>query len=122
MKSKYGYLIPNNHEEAVWLDEVNGNTLWQDAETAESDAMFSYKVFGNRGKNGKIPCGYKLIRLRMIYDVKHNGRHKARLVASGHLTPIPVDSIYSGFWCGISLWTTDSYILGGIESPIIMGR
>ena len=32
----------------------------------------------------------------MIYDVKHNGRHKSRLVAGGHLTPIPTESIYSG--------------------------
>jgi Reverse transcriptase (RNA-dependent DNA polymerase) len=94
MKSKYGYLIPNNHEEAVWLDEMNGNTFWQDAEKAETDAH--YKVFGNCGKKGKIPCGYKLIRLQMIYDVKDDGRHKARLVAGGHLTPIPIYSIYSG--------------------------
>ena len=27
--------------------------------------------------------------------VKHDGRHKARLVAGGHLTEIPIDSIYS---------------------------
>ena len=32
----------------------------------------------------------------MIYDVKHNGRHKGRLVAGGHLTPEPEDSVYSG--------------------------
>ena len=28
--------------------------------------------------------------------VKHNGRHKARLVADGSLTPEPVENIYSG--------------------------
>jgi hypothetical protein len=32
----------------------------------------------------------------MIYDVKHDGRHKARLVADGHLTKTPVESVYSG--------------------------
>src|SRR5688572_8202538 len=31
----------------------------------------------------------------MIYNVKHDGRHKARLVADGHLTNIPNDSVYS---------------------------
>lgn len=31
----------------------------------------------------------------MIYDVKHNGRHKAGLVADGHLTDVPDDSVYS---------------------------
>ena len=32
----------------------------------------------------------------MIYAVKHDGRHKARFVAGGHLTPEPEDSVYSG--------------------------
>jgi Reverse transcriptase (RNA-dependent DNA polymerase) len=31
-----------------------------------------------------------------VFDVKHDGRHKARLVADGHLTDIPLDSVYSG--------------------------
>ena len=32
----------------------------------------------------------------ILYAVKYDGRHKARLVADGHLTPEPVESIYSG--------------------------
>ena len=32
----------------------------------------------------------------MIFAVKHDGRHKARLVADGALTPEPVENIYSG--------------------------
>jgi len=31
-----------------------------------------------------------------VYAVKHDGRHKARLVADGHLTDVPIDSVYSG--------------------------
>ena len=31
----------------------------------------------------------------MIYDVKHDGRHKARLVAVGHLPDVPDNSVYS---------------------------
>jgi hypothetical protein len=31
-----------------------------------------------------------------IYDVKHDGRHKAQLVAGGHLMEVPTDSVYSG--------------------------
>jgi hypothetical protein len=31
----------------------------------------------------------------MIYDVKHDGYHKIRLVAGGHLTNISNDSVYS---------------------------
>ena len=32
----------------------------------------------------------------MIYDVKHDGRYKARLVTGGHLTEVNIDSVYSG--------------------------
>ena len=34
--------------------------------------------------------------IHLIFAVKHDGRHKARLVAAGHLTPDPIESIYSG--------------------------
>ena len=42
------------------------------------------------------PDGYKKINVRMIYTVKHDLRHKARLVAGGHLTDPSQDSNYSG--------------------------
>ena len=32
----------------------------------------------------------------MVFACKHNKCHKARLVVGGHLTPDPIDSIYSG--------------------------
>jgi hypothetical protein len=53
---------------------------------------------------------YKKIRVHLIYAVKHDGRHKARLVA-GHLTETPIDSVYSsvvslrGIACYISIGT-----------------
>ena len=31
-----------------------------------------------------------------MYDVKHDGNPKAKLVDDGHLTDIPVEKIYSG--------------------------
>jgi hypothetical protein len=31
LKSKFGFLVPRNHEEAIWLDKQNNDTLWQDA-------------------------------------------------------------------------------------------
>ena len=42
------------------------------------------------------PQGYHKIRVHLIFAVKYDGRHKARLVADGLLTPEPVESIYSG--------------------------
>ena len=43
-----------------------------------------------------IPVGHKKIRVHPVYAIKHDGRHKARLVADGHLTDIPMESVYSG--------------------------
>ena len=42
------------------------------------------------------PEGYKRIRVHLVFDIKHDGRHKARLVADGHLTDVPLESVYSG--------------------------
>ena len=38
---------------------------------------------------------HQKIRVNFIFEVKHDGRHKARLVADGSLTPEPVENIYS---------------------------
>ena len=42
------------------------------------------------------PPRYQKIRVHLIFAVKCDGRHKARLDADGHLTQEPVESIYSG--------------------------
>ena len=42
------------------------------------------------------PPGYQKTRVHFTFAVKYDGRYKARLVAVGHPTPEPVESIYSG--------------------------
>ena len=42
------------------------------------------------------PNGYHKIKLHLVFAVKFDGRHKARLVADGHLTPESIENIYSG--------------------------
>jgi hypothetical protein len=93
----FGVRVPRNHNEAMTLDKENGNTLWGDAEHAELSSIQGFQAFSDRGPrdNAKIPAGYKRITVHMVYAVKHDGRHKARLVAGGHLTDTPVDSVYS---------------------------
>ena len=44
----------------------------------------------------KAPEGCKRIRVHFVCDCKHDGRLKARLVANGHLTDAPLESVYSG--------------------------
>ena len=60
--------------------------------------MDEYDVFIDKGEfdNRKIPEGFNKIRVHFIFAVKHNGCHKAHLVADGHLTDVPLNSVYSG--------------------------
>ena len=90
----YGFQVPRDHAEAMRLDEENGNKLWYEAEQKELAQIDEYETFDQREK-GFTPEGYKKIRVHMVYAVKHDGRHKARLVAGGHLTETPIDSVYS---------------------------
>jgi hypothetical protein len=69
----------------------------------------------------KPPDGHKKIRAHLVFDVKHDGRHKARYVAGGHLTDVRNESVYSGVVSlrglrmvaflselnGLDLWATD---------------
>jgi hypothetical protein len=95
-KYKYGFEIPRDYKHAIELDEKHGTTQWVDATSLEMVQLDNYDCFHDQGKGVNIPKGFKKIRVHLIYDVKHNGRHKARLVADGHLTNIPGDSVYSG--------------------------
>ena len=117
----FGHLVPRNHDQALQLDEKNGNTRWRDAEKLELKQIMEYKTFIDKGKKAAIPKDYKRIRVHFVYAVKHDGRYKARLVAGGHLTDTPIDSVYSsvvslrglrfviflGELNGLGIWATD---------------
>ena len=101
------------------LDEQNKNDRWKAAIQVEMDFIMSYNTFKDNGSI--IPPGYSPCRLHLVFDIKHDGRHKARLVADGHLTPDPLDSVYSGVVSlrgictlaflaelnGMDIWATD---------------
>ena len=93
---KYGVQVPRSHQEAVLIDQRNGDTKWQDSEDLEVNQLLDYDSFESLGKGAPIPEGYKKIPYHFVYDVKHDGRRKSRLVAGGHRTDTPVDSVYSG--------------------------
>jgi hypothetical protein len=93
---KYGYEIPKDFGHAKRLDEQCGNTQWRDATALELAQLHEYGTFKDHGHKGDPPNGFKKIRTHLVYDCKHDGRHKARMVADGHLTEVPLDSVYSG--------------------------
>ena len=100
----FGYLIPRNYMEAMQFDSENKNSIWYDAIKLEMESMLEYKVFKKwdkaiLDKHKKVtnpPKGYRRIKVHLVFAVTFDGRHKARLVADGHLTPDPIENTYSG--------------------------
>ena len=88
--------MPRNYNHALQLDRCNGNTRWQDVTVLEMSQIDEYDTFEDCGVKGGPPTGYKKIQLHLVYSVKHDGQHKACLVADGHLTNVPTESVYSG--------------------------
>jgi hypothetical protein len=58
--------------------------------------LLEYNTFVDKGINCTPTSGYKKIWCHMVYDVKHDGRHKAHLVEGGHLTDPNAESVYFG--------------------------
>jgi hypothetical protein len=120
---KFGYRIPCNYDEAMQFDLKNGNMLWREATNLEMPQLVEYDTFRDLGHKDTAPplTGYKKIHTHLVYDCKHDGRHKAQMVANGHLMDIPLESVYSGVVSlhglqiitflaklnGLDLWATD---------------
>ncbi len=81
-KYKNGFQIPRNYEEAIKLDEKFGNSRWKEATATERLQLDEYDVFDDLGhkymnsKHSRL-TGFKKIRTHLLYDVKHDGCHKA---------------------------------------------
>lgn len=95
-KFKFGVQVPQTSKQADFLDAANGNHKWRDARNTELNQMDEYEVFIDLGKGIIPPEGYLKIKCHFVYDVKHDLRHKGRLVGGGHLTPPCKEEAYSG--------------------------
>ena len=100
---KHGWEVPRDYTHALQLDVQNGNNKWRDAIDSEIEQIKEYQVFKDHGKavyekNKFInaPQGGSKIRVHFVFDVKHCGKFKATLVADGHLTKEPNETVYSG--------------------------
>jgi hypothetical protein len=65
----YGFLVPQNHKQAMQLDKENGNTLWRDEEILELGQIDEYDTFIDKGV-GYVPGQeYKEIEVHLVYAV-----------------------------------------------------
>jgi Reverse transcriptase (RNA-dependent DNA polymerase) len=104
---KSGYQVARKHAKAVCLDKRNSNSKWQEAIDLGLQEIYEYDTFVDldHHTSAKIPQNYEKIWVHFVFDVKHDGRHKACLVVDGHLTVVPLESVYSGVvrLCGFKL-------------------
>ena len=64
----------------MMFDKENGNNKWQEAEELELTQIDQYDSFKDLGKGARPSHGHKCITIHMVYNVKHDGQHKARLI------------------------------------------
>lgn len=107
VREKYGVIIPNTVEEALALDKLNGNTYWQDAIYTEVKVLIDLGCFEFLSPQDKPSAEYQRTKLTMIFEVKQDGRRKARLVAGGHLVELQGLNARSTVVKGISLRLLD---------------
>ena len=106
-KVLYGVEVPNSVKEALEMDRVNGNTFWFDAIQKEIGTLLRLKCFTFHSADYKPSADFNFAPLRMLFEVKHDGRRKARLVAGGHVIQDPGISARSTVVKGISVRLLD---------------
>jgi hypothetical protein len=84
IKYKFGIQVPigpKGIKNAIDLDKKNGNQLWQEAIKTELKQLTDHQTFIVLDSGEDIPTGYQKISYHMVFDVKYDLRHKARLVS-----------------------------------------
>ena len=65
-KYKFGVHVPHNPRDALRLDKVNNDNLWEGAMDKEIGSINTFKTFIILEENEHIPEGYKQIPYLMI--------------------------------------------------------
>ena len=78
-KLKYGFEVPKGYTHGVILDNKNNYTKWQDITKLSMKQQDDYQTFDALSLHTDVPEGFKKIRFHLIFDVKHEGRHKAKV-------------------------------------------
>ena len=113
---KFGLRVLDTVKEAMEIDGVNGNTLWQDA--IEKEMQNVYVAFHIR-TDSQVPRGYKLIPHYIIFEIKMDFTRKARLLAGGHNTGPPAQLTYSSMVSHDSVWI--GFLIAKEKYDIITG-
>ena len=93
--SSYNLLIERETGEQTW--ETKHNNMWKEATIHDKK---------------HITKGHQMIRVHFVFDAKHYGKFKVRLLADGHFTKEPMETVYSGMFfaepTNLELWGADA--------------
>jgi hypothetical protein len=83
---KYGVELPKSVKQALAIDTITGMTFWKEMKNVMPAVTFR--------NDNKVTTGYKKIDCQMVHDVKIDLTRKAKLVAGGHQSEVPKESVY----------------------------
>jgi hypothetical protein len=89
---KFGVEMPKSTVKAYAIDCCNSSKPWTNAIAKE---MLNMRPAFKFVDDDKIPEFWNPVGVHMIFDVKMDLTRKARLVANGHETEVPTESMYS---------------------------
>ena len=84
LEVKYGVTIPQNVKHALELDAEPGTAFWKYAICKEVASLLALNCFEFHAPDYKPSSEYQWTKLNMMFEVKQDGRRKARLVVDGH--------------------------------------
>ena len=80
---KFGIYIPRYWSDLLRINEAVGNTIWRYGDEKKIATLIHHKCFAFKYPNFKLSKEYQYCRLHMIYDMRPDITHKARLVCDG---------------------------------------
>jgi hypothetical protein len=97
VKYKFGVQVPKDIKNGIDLDKNNGKiSIWRETIRTELKQLTDYQTFIVIDSGEDIPKGYQKIPYHIVFDVKDDLRHKARLDAGGNYTDDDKEDICSG--------------------------
>ena len=132
------FSVPTNFREAWDHPDPFQRNLWRDAIKKEFSKMNERQVW-RKIKRSDIPSNRRLIKCKWVFDIKRDGRFRARLVACGYsqvggidftqvFSPVVNDVTFRIMLIAKMIWKLDSmmfdvetaFLLGNLDEEIFM--
>ena len=76
------------------MEKIIFSNQWNSETKNGMGQLDKYDTFEDLGKYPPEPVAHNNIHIHLVYDAKHDETHREKLATDGHLTDIPVKSVY----------------------------